>query len=507
MNPSDYRREYSAFCSAFERERHTKHAGLDTESRAEPLAERYADLWTLHAIQDLQRALDEAPAAYETERASLRALVGAARTGYLSARTRDLTDELSRCESAARVVWKDTSATLEEMPDVLAHEPDAARRRELSARWHGAFSACDDLRAARLASADESARELGMDNLRALYAETTGANFVRLADNADAFLQQTNAPYYSQLAQFAARQNSPARDEKPQHADSFYFRRLPHLDAYFPARHLHATYAATLEGLGIRVGRQPNVHLDDEERAAKGAHTECFGTNPPEEVFLVVGARESGAELFRNFFEAAGRAQFYAWTSRETAARRPEFVHAPDRATREAYALLFRALFLDAAWVGERRGVRASEAREITRSCALTEMHDARLACARLRFWLTLTDATTDARSEQLAEAYATLHTEATGFGYQAATMLLDARAAEHAAETLRARLFAAGLAEYLRERHGHRWWASRRAGDELIDVWNTASRYSVEELARLVGVGEPDFELLCGGLLKALSE
>ncbi|HVF48985.1 MAG TPA: hypothetical protein VNA19_02790 [Pyrinomonadaceae bacterium] len=507
MNPSDYRREYSAFCSAFERERHAKHAGLDTDARAEPLAERYADLWTLQSVQDLRRALDETPVEYETERASLRALSGAARAGHLRARTRDVTDELRRCESAARVVWKDTSATLDEMPDVLAQETDAARRRELSARWLDAVSACDDLRAERLALADESARELGMDNLRALYAETTRADFEKLAADADQFLQQTNARYYSQLAQFAARQTSPAQEGVPQHADSFHFRRLPHLDPYFPARDLRTTYAATLEGLGIRVGRQQNVHIDDEARAGKGAHTECFGTNPPEEVLLVVGARESGAELFRNFFEAAGRAQFYAWTSRETAARRPEFVHAPDRATREAYALLFRGLFLDAAWVGERRYVRVSEAREIALSCALTEMHDARLACARLRFWLTLTDATADARSEQLAETYATLHTEATGFRYQAATMLLDACAAERAAESLRARLFAAGLTEYLRERHGHRWWASRRAGDELIDVWNTASRYSVEELARLVGVGEPDFALLAEGLLNALSE
>jgi hypothetical protein len=71
----------------------------------------------------------------------------------------------------------------------------------------------------------------------------------------------------------------------------------------------------------------------------------------------------------------------------------------------------------------------------------------------------------------------------------------------------LRARLFAAGMAEHLRARHGRRWYASSAAGDELRDVWNTASRYTVEELARLVWGGELSFELLADELNAAVSE
>jgi hypothetical protein len=71
----------------------------------------------------------------------------------------------------------------------------------------------------------------------------------------------------------------------------------------------------------------------------------------------------------------------------------------------------------------------------------------------------------------------------------------------------LRARLFAAGLAEYLRSRHGRRWYSSRGAGDELRDLWNTGSRYTVEELARLVWGGELSFELLADELMAAVNE
>jgi hypothetical protein len=137
---------------------------------------------------------------------------------------------------------------------------------------------------------------------------------------------------------------------------------------------------------------------------------------------------------------------------------------------------------------------------------ALVELHDTRRACASLRYALELASAK-GARSEQLAETYVALHTEATGFRYEAATHLLDAGDGVAALTKLRARLFAAELAEHLRTRYGRRWYASRAAGDELRDLWNTASRYTVEELARLVWGGELSFELLAEELIAAAKD
>jgi hypothetical protein len=108
-------------------------------------------------------------------------------------------------------------------------------------------------------------------------------------------------------------------------------------------------------------------------------------------------------------------------------------------------------------------------------------------------------------RTERLAEEYAARFTEATGFRHEAATHLLDADEWFESATLLRARLFAAGLREHLRGRHGRRWFESRGAGEELIDVWNTASRHRVEELSKLLWGGEPDFELLADASIAAL--
>ena len=502
MNASEYRREYAEYCRASERERRDHHAGLLPEPRSERLRERYAHLWRREEVEDLLRAFKETPENFMTERAGLRALADAARLRFAEERAREVAGELARCESR-RVGWEGAGVSAGEVPRLLASERDAGRRGELAARWFDAVRACDDLRVELLASRDESARALGLADYLALREETCGASYEKLTAGADAFLRRTAPVYHAQLARWAARELPPAH--APGYADLPHFRRAAHLDASFPRRELRATYEAALASFGVRVAAQPNVRVDDEARPSKRARSACFAVAPPDEVSLVVGAGEEGALLFRSFFAAAGEAQHFAWVSRELAARHPEFVHAPDAAARRGFGLLLRRLFCDAAWLAERRALKASEAEEVARACALVETEEARACGARLRYALALRGG--DARSEQLSEAYTSLHTEATGFRHHAATGLLDAPEAFRAAEEWRAQLFAAALGEYLRARHGRRWWAARRAGDELIDMWNTASRYPAEELARLVGAGEPEAELLADTLLAPLAE
>jgi hypothetical protein len=60
---------------------------------------------------------------------------------------------------------------------------------------------------------------------------------------------------------------------------------------------------------------------------------------------------------------------------------------------------------------------------------------------------------------------------------------------AAHAFGQLRGAWLAAALDDWLRTRYGS-WPTSRRAGDTLVDLWNTGFRYPAGELAQLVGVG-----------------
>ena len=511
MNPSDYRRDYAAYRSAVELERFKHHAGIAARPDLRPVEERHAGLWTREAIEDLRRAREETPAQFETERAGLRALAGAAELKWAEAAAREVSEELRLCREASGVEWDGARVAPDEVPALLAAETDAARRVELGRRWLEASRACDDLRAARLEELDAAAHTLGFDDRRSLYESFAGVDaqpgvdLRALGASAAAFLERTEDAYMSRLARWAAGETPRAgRAGTPEYADQFFFARAARFDSYFPARDFRVLYKNALAALGVRVESQSNLQVDDARRPLKESETACLAVNPPADVRLVVGARAAGLDFYRRSFREGGRAQMFAWASHDTSARHPEFVYAPDAATEEAHGLLLAGLLREPSWLAEARGMRAGEAAEVAGRAALLDLYEARRECARLLCALAL-DASEGARSERLAEEYAARLGGATGFRHHAATALRDADEWFRSATGLRARLFAAGLGEHLRTRHGRRWFASRAAGGELIDVWNTASRYSVEELARLLWGGAPSFDLLAETLTAAL--
>ncbi len=504
MNPGDYRLEYAAYRSAAERALYERRAGMSARLELRPVEERYGELWTREAIEELRRAHDETSETFETERAGLRALAGAASLKRAESRAGEVTDELRRCGESARVAWDGERLSASDVPDALANETDAGRRRELASRWLDASAACDDLRAARLGVLGEAARGLGFENRAALYESFTGASLAPLAAGADAFLRRTESAYMSRLAEWAARELPVSEGFTPDYADTLFFSRTTRFDGRFPARDFRALYADALAGLGVRVESQRNLRVEETTRNDERADSECFAVRPPEDVRLVVGPREGGLDFQRRSFQEGGRAQVFAWASRDAAARHPEFIYAADTATERGHALLLSQLFLEPSWLAAHRGMRETEALEVAGAASLLELYEARLDCARLGHALAL-DSAGDALSEQSAEEYASRFTEATGFRHQAASQLHDADEWFASATNLRARLFASGLREHLRSRHGRRWFASRAAGGELIDVWNTASRYHAEELARLLWGGDLDFDLLADASLAAL--
>ena len=506
MNTSDYRKDFAAFSSALELAHYRHRAGFEPELHSEPIYERYSDLFTPEAIQDLQRALEDTPAHLDTERAGLGTLLGAARVGYMEARVRELTDECAHCQSGSQVEWDGERVALNSVPKMLANEGDVRRRHELGARWVDAISRCNDLRAARLESFHASAVKLGFDSYAALYEDIMVTDLELLAAQTDDFLRRTESVYTAALRKTAARDVPGVGFDELDYSDYLFFQRLVRLDPFFPARGVMPTYAAAMSGLGIRVEQQKNIHIDAELRPTKNPRAACFRINPPEDVRLLV-APVGGVYDYTVLFHEVGHAQHFAWSSNDLVKRYPEFLYAPDHATMESYAFLLNYLYLDPLWLREYLpNVREENVREIRSTLSLLTLHNVRRYAGKLRYELEMHTAS-NLRSEQLAERYAALQTEATLFRRDPALYLWDVDDGFYAASYLRAWAFEIGLREHLLVRHGRRWWQERRAGDELIDLWNTASRYTVEELARLVGFGELDFDLLADHFIKTVSE
>lgn len=490
MEIGAYRREYAAYCAEKERRRFEKLVQSGSSSDKEPLHERFADLWTREAVDELARSVESALEG-STERIAQERLLLAARLLHLEEAARPLSEELARCEHAASKSWEETC-------DEIAAERELIRRRELARSAFRALGLCDDLRCARYALFVEEARILGAVDHVALREEALPIDLAALANLAGNFLERTADVYAAQLREHLDAEAAYAHDLS--YADELRFRRLALFDVLFPAEGLDLIWRAAVEALHVRLDRLANLMVEIGPEGTKGSA--CFAIDPPREVRFVVG-RSGGLSRYLQLFSEVGCAQYFVWLSPEMVDRYPEFVYAPERATEQGHAALFRHLWLDPRWISEHRGLTPTEAQAVARAVALLELHEARRRCALLR----VLDETRGGTcvDEAQKESYAALLSEATGFRYEQATFWLDIEAGWDAVTELRAQCFALIWRDRLRTRYGRAWWRSRRARDELIDVWNTGARYHLEELAPLIGAGELDYESMAEMLMEAL--
>lgn len=505
MTITEYRREFASFNSAFELAHYEHRAGLTSELNLEPVFDRYADLFTKDAIEKIKKEIERTPEYKETDLTALGYLSGAALTGFLEERAREVTIETARCEGSLKIAWDGENFSVHRIAGLLANETSSSRKRELYSRWSDAISSCSDLRKARLEEFQESASELGFENRLSLYEEITGVDYKSLAEKTDAFLSKTEKYYFKILKEIAIREMPDADSSNLHHADFFYFNRMAWLDSFFPKNNLKKAYTSTMAELGIQVEKQTNIKIDDEPRPKKHSRASCFRIHPPDDIRLLLSPT-GGVADYKNFFHEAGHAQHFAWASRTLIDSYPEFIYSPDHATSESFAFLFQNLFNDSLWLSEHLpSLREAQARKIAREFSLMTLLSIRRSCAKLRYEIELHGK--DVHSENLSNTYASLQSQATGFKNDGAFYLWDVDDGFYCADYLRAWAFAAGFCEQLKTRHGRRWWKERKAADELIDVWNTGCRYSVEELARQIGFSEISFDFLADDLIKAICE
>ena len=504
MNISDYRAQFASFNSALELARYGRHVGVPAELDDNEIYGRYGDLFSQATVADLQSHREQTPLAYETERSGLGRLLGAARFWHVEMQTSESGKELAHCESTSRIEWNGEEIALADVPARLARESNKKQRAELGSRWAGSVSICDEVRTARLSSFGEVSRALGFSSYGALIAEATNAKVDSGGLVAHTLLEQTESAYTAAFARLVGR-GFP--DEPPgdlDFADLPYFESMPWLGKSLSPRDPLQTYADTMRGLGIQVDKQPNIQIDLTPRPSRNSAATCFPVSPPKVVRLSASPLDGAAD-FLGFLQQAGKAQHHAWCSKDLARRHPEFVYSVDSATNEGYGYLFYCLALEPRWLLEfLRDIDEVQASRIARDVALQLALRVRRLCADASYIPQL-HGEGQASREQLQAAYVDSQERATSFHVLPELFLLDLHERMAPQCHLRALAFSFALREYLRVRYGSRWWASRKAGDELIDLWNTASQYSVEELARLIDFGELDFDLLAEAMVRAL--
>ncbi len=449
---SEYRQRFGEYHTQFNREDYLSRSGRKERREIADLISEYSDLFELSAIADLRAALEELPPRRETERTSIRRLISFALEGNLAARVREISEELDVDE-------------------------------------------VEGLRAVRFGKLHSASLELGYESYLALRQELRGVDFEKLTAQSSRILSQTENGYVSALAPLIVRETGVSIDEATM-ADFSRLERFTRFDHFFSRDRMAGIYRELCLAFGFKTDHQSNVEIDFQMRLPKKPDAFCSPIQVPEEVKLVVNLI-GGQRNYREFLREAGRAQSFAWTSPNLY---PEFRIGGDPATPEAWGMLLENLMLDECWLLGTFGF--VENKEFLHDLSVLRLAQIRRHAAKLNYEV---EFHAGKLSGKAGRRYVELLSDAARVRFDEEEYLSDLSDSIYPASFLRACAFESQLREYLKEQFGRRWWTSRKAGETLIDLWNTGQQYTVEELAAMIGLGKLDFDWLISELLDGI--
>lgn len=492
---SEYRERFGSYHSEMNREDFLYRSGRKEKCETALIRSEYSDLFTISAVRELKESLKDLADYRETERAGIKRLIAFAIGGHVAALVREVSVEIAAVESAARIDWDGQKIGLQQAAEALANEGEQVRRRDLAARRDDLIKSTQDLRVERFGLMHAEARRLDYQSYALMLAELRGIAYQSLAEAARVVLVKSESSYASALADLLARRLQISIDDAVA-GDLYYLQRFTEFDRNFPRERLLESYRELCSSFGFRSEKQNNVEIVS--AMSPVSESFCAPLAIPEEIKLVTSL-SAGQYRFRDFFRRAGESQGYAWTSSQL---HPEFRYPADRAVKASWGLLFSHLMLDSAWLQETFGF--SENRSFRHVLAVLRLMAIRSAAARLEYELEYHSGKLPGNA---GVRYAESLTEAVRVGFNETGHLHDLSDDFHPADYLRASALESQLREHLKSKFGLRWWRARKAGEMLIDLWNTGERYTAEELASMIGLGRLDFDWLAAELLGQLEK
>jgi hypothetical protein len=328
-----------------------------------------------------------------------------------------------------------------------------------------------------------------------MLGELRGINYEKLASQTALILSKTESKYVSALSPLLFRETGLPIDEATP-ADLEHLQHFSGFDHFFSSEMMIEIYRELFAGLGFRVERQSNVEIDSESRPRKQTRAFCAPIRIPGEVKLVLNLI-GGQVRYREFLCASGETQLFAWTSQNLY---PEFRIGGDPAVQDAWGMLFGNLLLEEHWLLGTFGF--VESKRFRQALRVFRLAAVRQNSARLGYQV---DFHLGKLSGNAGAHYIEWMTDAARVQYDEAEHLRDVTDSLYPADFLRACAFEAQMREYLKTQFGVRWWTSRKAGEMLIDLWNTGQRHGVEDLATMIGMGELDFDWLAAELVNEM--
>jgi hypothetical protein len=485
----EYREEADRFLTALHEEHYLQLSGQKATLELEPIYERYADLTAPAACSELGELARAAGAGN-----GLRELWRFACEGRLGHLTAPEQERIAELEVTLEADLGGDRVGFRQLHPEQANEPDRARRRALNEARIELLEQLNPLYRDAFDRLGDAAAELGGGSYRALYEEF-GFRLEPLADDCRRFLEETDELHAGALDRLL-RKRLGIPLEEARRWDIPRLLRSDTWDEAYPAERMLPALEGTLADLGIDLRAQRNVELDIEPRPAKDPRAFCSPIDVPARVVLCIKPI-GGIDDWRALFHEAGHMEHFAHTS----PRLPlEARRLGDDAVTEGWAFLFEYLVSNPAWLAQQLDV--SQPEGLVEESAAVLLFFVRRYCGKLLYELELHSG---AELDTMPDRYVEILRDATAVEPSPADFLADVDPGFYVTAYLRAWAFEAEVSRFLREQHGSAWFASRKAGSLLRELWHEGQGLRADELVDQVSRGTLELAVLTEALEEQL--
>ena len=463
-----YRDRIDRFIAEIDQEYYEHFAGLKDDLDLESIYAQYEDVTSLEQAQRMGEAVDGSFGSTELWRFAC--------DGYLGALTRQHEEDAANVEAKLTATIDGEDVPFRMLRPTIANSDDRDRRERIE-RVRNELTE-EHLNPILLASHQEAhaatRRDLGVGSYRELY-DKFGYRLDDLAAQCRAFLDSTES-LYEDAADRMFRESVGVGLEEARRWDVARVFRATKWDPVFPADRMLPALEGTLQGLGIDLRAQENVHLDVEQRPNKSPRAFCSPVEVPGKVMLVIQPM-GGPDDWRALFHEAGHTEHFANTRAELAVEERRL---GDSAVTEGWAMLLEHLINDPTWLTNRLDFPRPEVFAAEGAAQL--LFFVRRYCAKLLYELEF-HAADDVTG--LGPRYVEILSDALKIEPSSVDYLGDIDPGFYVSCYLRSWAFEAQVQSHLRSEFGNAWFTRREAGSLLRELWGEGQRWPAEDFLR----------------------
>ena len=489
------RGDLEAFQSELMAEFYSNYAGLKDELSTVPIYDRYSHLFSAEAIEAVEKAGEDPPP--DEDMRWQRYLRAFSTMGFVDSAVKALTDKVSTWEAKSTVAFGGEDIPYRMVPVKLRNEPDPDTRHRLFDAKLDAMAELNTYLLERMTTAHDISAQLGFKNYRDMCSALKGVDYRGLEASMEELLHGTERLYIDEMDALLQDKAGLSLTDAWSCDLPFAFKGDEH-DMYFSKDRLVEAFFSTLKGMGMDPESCRNITIDTEDREKKTPRAFCAPVKVPDDVRLVIKP-VGGWRDYESFFHEGGHAWHFGNTDRRLPA---EYRYLGDNSVTEGFAFLFNYLVTDRLWLKRHLGF--DESQDYVRFALVNKLMFLRRYASKLVYEMKLHQARV---SPELGEVYRATLQRGLKFKHTEKHFLEDVDDGFYCAEYLRAWVFEGQLRAAVKEKFGEEWFADKRAGDYLRELWSYGQKFKADELVQTVGYIELDVEPLVHEIEGGLKE